>query len=49
MKGKSDKEITVKIFFNEEGEDINKILRSSVLFFLESEVKKLFGGAAYVS
>ena len=41
MKKKSDKEITIKCCYKNDGKDIVQILTSSILLYIESEVHKL--------
>lgn len=40
---KNYKEIIVKSYYPENGEDIMEILKKSILLFIESEVRKLCG------
>ena len=41
MKKETNPKIVVKVHYNENGKNVNEILRESVLYFIESEVKKL--------
>lgn len=41
MKKETNPKIVVHIHYDENGKNVNEILKESVLYFIESEVKKL--------